>query len=66
MHMLGPRAGGVVRIEEDTTDAELDAFHEIGVRAIRLDLFARASWPTAELIATSAGWPPAPPPAAGT
>jgi len=51
MHMLGPRAGGVVRIEEDTTDAELDAFHEIGVRAIRLDLFARASWPTAELIA---------------
>ena len=34
---LGPRCGGVVRIEEDTTDAELDGFHEIGVRAIRLD-----------------------------
>ena len=48
---LGPRFGGVVRIEEDTTDAELDAFHEIGVRAIRLDLFARASWPTGEIIA---------------
>ena len=48
---LGPRCGGVVRIEEDTTDAELDAFHEIGVRAIRLDLFARASWPTADLVA---------------
>ena len=48
---LGPRCGGVVRIEEDTTDAELDAFHEIGVRAIRLDLFARASWPTGEIIA---------------
>jgi 2-pyrone-4,6-dicarboxylate lactonase len=48
---LGARCGGVVRIEEDTTDAELDAFHEIGVRAIRLDLFARASWPTADLIA---------------
>jgi 2-pyrone-4,6-dicarboxylate lactonase len=48
---LGPRCGGVVRIEEDTTDAELDAFHEIGVRAIRLDLFARATWPTADLVA---------------
>ena len=48
---LGPRCGGVVRIEEDTTDAELDAFDEIGVRAIRLDLFARAGWPTGELIA---------------
>jgi predicted TIM-barrel fold metal-dependent hydrolase len=48
---LGARCGGVVRIEEDTTDAELDAFHEIGVRAIRLDLFARASWPTADLVA---------------
>ena len=48
---LGLRCGGVIQIEEDTTDAELDAFHEIGVRAIRLDLFARAGWPTAELIA---------------
>jgi 2-pyrone-4,6-dicarboxylate lactonase len=48
---LGARCGGVVRIEEDATDAELDAFHEIGVRAIRLDLFARATWPTADLIA---------------
>ena len=48
---LGPRCGGVVRIEEDATDAELDAFDAIGVRAIRLDLFARAHWPTADLIA---------------
>ena len=48
---LGPRCAGVVRIDEDTTDAELDAFHGIGVRAIRLDLFARASWPTADLVA---------------
>ena len=48
---LGPRCGGVVRIEEDATDAELDAFHQIGVRAIRLDLFARAEWPTADIIA---------------
>jgi predicted TIM-barrel fold metal-dependent hydrolase len=48
---LGPRCGGVVRIEEDTSDAELDAFHELGVLAIRLDLFARASWSTEEIIA---------------
>src|ERR1700733_13295716 len=47
---LGPRCGGVVRIEEDTSDADLDAFHAIGVRAIRLDLFARAGWPTGGLI----------------
>ena len=56
---LGPRCGGVVRIEEDTTDAELDAFHEIGVRAIRLDLFARASWPTGEILNLLADWAPA-------
>jgi predicted TIM-barrel fold metal-dependent hydrolase len=48
---LRPRCGGVVRIEEDASDAELDGYNEIGVRAIRLDLFARASWPTEEIIA---------------
>ena len=48
---LGPRCGGVVQIDEDASDAELDEFHELGVRAIRLDLFARADWPTAELVA---------------
>jgi 2-pyrone-4,6-dicarboxylate lactonase len=48
---LGPRCGGVIQINEDTTDAELDAFHDLGVRAIRLDLFARAHWPTGEIIA---------------
>jgi 2-pyrone-4,6-dicarboxylate lactonase len=48
---LGPRCGGVVQIDEDASDAELDEFHELGVRAIRLDLFARASRPTAELVA---------------
>ena len=62
---LGPRCGGVVRITDDTSDAELDAFDEVGVRAIRLDLFARASWPTQEIIgyirrmaarATPRGW----------
>jgi 2-pyrone-4,6-dicarboxylate lactonase len=48
---MGPRCGGVVQIDEGASDAELDEFHELGVRAIRLDLFARASWPTAELVA---------------
>jgi predicted TIM-barrel fold metal-dependent hydrolase len=47
----GPRCGGVVQLGEDASDAELDEFHELGVRAIRLDLFARASWPAAELAA---------------
>ena len=50
LRRLGPRARGVVRIEEETSDAELDHYHELGVRAIRLDLFARANWPTAEII----------------
>jgi 2-pyrone-4,6-dicarboxylate lactonase len=50
LRRLGDRARGVVRIEEDTTDAELDRYHDVGVRAIRLDLFARAGWPAAEII----------------
>ncbi|MEV6171420.1 amidohydrolase family protein [Streptomyces sp. NPDC051954] len=48
---VGSRCRGVVRIEENVSEQELDLFHELGVRAIRLDLFARASWPTADLIA---------------
>ncbi|WP_371542147.1 amidohydrolase family protein [Streptomyces sp. NBC_00554] len=51
LRKAGPRCRGVVRIEEDTPDKELDEFHELGVRAIRLDLFARASQPTADIIA---------------
>jgi len=47
---LGDRCRAVVRIEEDSSDAELDRYHEFGVRAIRLDLFARADWPVPELI----------------
>lgn len=48
---VGPRCRGVVRIDDDTTDNEFDRFHEAGVRAIRLDLFARSSWPTEDIIA---------------
>jgi 2-pyrone-4,6-dicarboxylate lactonase len=46
----GRSARGVVRIDDDTTDGELDRYHEAGVRAIRLDLFARSSWPTEDII----------------
>lgn len=48
---LGPRCGGVIRIEENASDAELDEYNALGVRAIRLDLFARATWPTEDIIA---------------
>jgi predicted TIM-barrel fold metal-dependent hydrolase len=46
---LGRRARGVVMVEENASDSELDAYHAAGVRAIRLDLFARASWPREEI-----------------
>jgi 2-pyrone-4,6-dicarboxylate lactonase len=51
LRKVGPRCRGVVRIEDDTTGNELDRYHEVGVRAIRLDLFARSSWPTEDIIA---------------
>ncbi|MFI6096468.1 amidohydrolase family protein [Lentzea sp. NPDC051213] len=50
LEKLGDRCRAVVRIEDDMTGAELDRFHELGVRAIRLDLFARAGWPVPALI----------------
>jgi 2-pyrone-4,6-dicarboxylate lactonase len=45
------RCRGVVQIEEGIPETELDLFHEAGVRAIRLDLFARAAWPLEDLVA---------------
>jgi 2-pyrone-4,6-dicarboxylate lactonase len=50
LRKLGQRCRAVVRIEEDTDDATLDRYDELGVRAIRLDLFARASWALDEII----------------
>ena len=47
---VGDRCRGVVRIDDDTTDHELDQLDTLGVRAIRLDLFARSSWPTADIV----------------
>ncbi|MFI6297167.1 amidohydrolase family protein [Nonomuraea sp. NPDC050790] len=51
LHEAGENCRGVVRVEDSVSDADLDLFHEAGVRAIRLDLFARASWPVEELVA---------------
>ncbi len=51
LRRVGSNCRAVVRIEEDIPDAELDRFHELGVRAIRIDLFARATWPTDDVIA---------------
>jgi predicted TIM-barrel fold metal-dependent hydrolase len=48
---LGPRARGVVMVDDDVADATLDAMHARGVRAERLDLFKRAAWPTADIVA---------------
>jgi predicted TIM-barrel fold metal-dependent hydrolase len=49
LHVAGSIARGVVMIEENIDAATLDSFHHSGVRAIRLDLFARAGLPTAEI-----------------
>jgi predicted TIM-barrel fold metal-dependent hydrolase len=51
LRRMGARCRGVVRIDEDTSDETLDRYHAAGVRAIRLDLFARATLPTADIIA---------------
>ena len=65
LRRLGPRARGVVRVEEDVSDATLDAYHEAGVRAFRLDLFERSELPVREIAAyvrrmakraTARGW----------
>jgi len=48
---IGPRARGVARIEDAASDEELDQLDAVGVRAIRLDLFARAAWPLEQITA---------------
>src|SRR3981081_755397 len=47
----GPRARGVAMVAENCSDEELNAMHVRGVRALRLDLFLRSGWATAEIIA---------------
>jgi 2-pyrone-4,6-dicarboxylate lactonase len=65
LRRLGPRARGVVRVEEDVSEGTLDAYHEAGVRAFRLDLFERSEQPAGEIAAyvgrmakraTARGW----------
>lgn len=51
LRAAGPDCRGVARVEEDAGARELDRLHAAGVRAIRLDLFARAAWPTADIVA---------------
>jgi predicted TIM-barrel fold metal-dependent hydrolase len=51
LSMAGARARGVAMVGEGCTDEELHAMHVRGVRALRLDLFLRSSWPTADIIA---------------
>ncbi|MGH8779207.1 amidohydrolase family protein [Paraburkholderia sp.] len=46
LRVAGPTARGVAMIDEDTDDATLTRFHDAGVRALRLDLFARSAEPT--------------------
>jgi 2-pyrone-4,6-dicarboxylate lactonase len=46
---VGDLARGVVMIEPDISDAELERFHRCGVRAVRLDLFKRAREPLAAI-----------------
>jgi 2-pyrone-4,6-dicarboxylate lactonase len=46
---VGDLARGVVMIEPDISDAELDRFHRCGARAVRLDLFKRAREPLAAI-----------------
>jgi predicted TIM-barrel fold metal-dependent hydrolase len=47
----GPTARGVAMVGENSSDQELSDMHARGVRALRLDLFLRSDWPTADIIA---------------
>ena len=47
----GAAARGVAMVEPNRSEQELIDLHTRGVRALRLDLFLRSSWPTADIIA---------------
>jgi predicted TIM-barrel fold metal-dependent hydrolase len=51
LSVSGTRARGVAMVEENCADEELRAMHLRGVRALRLDLFLRSQWRTADIIA---------------
>jgi 2-pyrone-4,6-dicarboxylate lactonase len=65
LHVAGSIARGVVMIDEETDAATLDSYHAAGVRAVRLDLFARSGLPTGDIqqyitrmarLCSSLGW----------
>jgi predicted TIM-barrel fold metal-dependent hydrolase len=47
---LGERGRGVAMVEENVDYEVLEAMHARGVRALRLDLFLRADWPTDAIV----------------
>jgi 2-pyrone-4,6-dicarboxylate lactonase len=49
LQTAGSIARGVVMIEPEAPEKELDRMHALGVRAIRLDLFKRSAWPLEQL-----------------
>jgi predicted TIM-barrel fold metal-dependent hydrolase len=49
LRKVGSSCRGVVQVDDDISDAELDSYHDAGVRAIRLDLFSRAALATSEI-----------------
>jgi hypothetical protein len=57
---IGPQCRGVVRVADEAGSDELDRYHRAGIRAIRLDHFARASWPTGTSSPISARSPTVP------
>jgi 2-pyrone-4,6-dicarboxylate lactonase len=52
----GGRARGVAMVDDNCSDAALRSMHELGVRALRLDLFLRSSWPTADIVKYIETW----------
>jgi len=52
----GARARGVAMVDENCSDATLKRMDESGVRALRLDLFLRSSWPTAAIVKYIETW----------
>jgi predicted TIM-barrel fold metal-dependent hydrolase len=47
----GARARGVAMVHDGISQSELQAMHQRGVRALRLDMFLRREWPLADKIA---------------
>jgi predicted TIM-barrel fold metal-dependent hydrolase len=52
----GARARGVAMVDDNCSDAALRGMHELGVRALRLDLFLRSSLPKADIVRYIKSW----------